>query len=76
MLINSLQKQVNKQTMRNPKVKSKLTISLKTKQGFQSLNSMVEASLVAQMPKNLPATREIWVRSLGWEDPLEKRMAT
>ena len=33
---------------------------------------MVEASLVAQMLKNLPATREIWFRSLGWEDPLEK----
>ena len=30
------------------------------------------ASLVAQMVKNLPATRETGVRSLGWEDPLEK----
>ena len=30
------------------------------------------ASLVAQMVKNLPATRETWVRSLGQEDPLEK----
>ena len=27
------------------------------------------ASLVAQLGKNLPATRETWVRSLGWEDP-------
>jgi len=25
--------------------------------------------------KNLPATRETWVQSLGWEDPLEKRKA-
>ena len=25
--------------------------------------------------KNLPATRETWVQSLGWEDPLEKEMA-
>ena len=33
-------------------------------------------SLVAQMVKNLPAVQEIWVRSLGWEDPLEKEMAT
>ena len=33
-------------------------------------------SLVAQMVKNLPAMQETWVRSLGWEDPLEKRMAT
>ena len=34
------------------------------------------ASLVAQMVKNLPAMRETWVRSLGWEDPLEKGTAT
>ena len=26
--------------------------------------------------KNLPAMQEIWVQSLGWEDPLEKEMAT
>ena len=29
--------------------------------------------LVAQMVKNLPAAWETWVRSLGWEDPLEER---
>ena len=34
------------------------------------------ASLVAQMVKDPPAMQETWVRSLGWEDPLEKRMAT
>ena len=34
------------------------------------------ASLVAQMVKNLPAMQEIWVQLLGWEDPLEKGMAT
>ena len=34
------------------------------------------ASPVAQMVKNLPAMQEAWVRSLGWEDPLEKEMAT
>ena len=33
------------------------------------------ASLVAQLLKNPPAMRETWVRSLGWEDPLEKGMA-
>ena len=32
------------------------------------------ASLVAQVAKNLPARRETWVRSLGWEDPLEEGM--
>ena len=34
------------------------------------------ASLVAQLVKNLAAMRETWVRSLGWEDPLEKGKAT
>ena len=34
------------------------------------------ASLVAQLVKNPPAIRETWVRSLGWEDPLEEGMAT
>ena len=31
---------------------------------------------LAQMVRRLPAVRETWVRSLGWEDPLEKEMAT
>ena len=34
------------------------------------------ASLVAQVVKNLPATWETWVRSLGREDPLQKGKAT
>ena len=34
------------------------------------------ASLMAQLVKNLSAMRETWVRSLGWEDPLEKGKAT
>ena len=34
------------------------------------------ASLVAQKVKNLPATWEIWVRSLVWEDPREEEKAT
>ena len=34
------------------------------------------ASLVAQLVKNPLAMRENWVQSLGWEDPLEKGMAT
>ena len=32
--------------------------------------------LVAQLVKNLPVMWETWVWSLGWEDPLEKGMAT
>ena len=34
------------------------------------------ASLVVQLVKNLPAMRETWVQSLGWEYPLEKGKAT
>ena len=32
--------------------------------------------LMSQTVKNLPALWETWVRSLGWEDPLEKGIAT
>ena len=32
--------------------------------------------LVAQMVKCPPTMLKTWVRSLGWEDPLEKEMAT
>ena len=42
-------------------------------------NSMlleIQDSLVAQMVKNLPVMQEAWVQSLGWEDSLEKEMAT
>ena len=42
-----------------------------------SLEARIErASLVAQMVKNLPAMQETWIRSLSWEGPLEKGMAT
>ena len=34
--------------------------------------STLHPSLVAQMVKNPPAMRETWVRSLGWEESLEK----
>ena len=34
------------------------------------------ASLIAQLGKNLPSMQETWVQFLGWEDPLENKMAT
>ena len=37
---------------------------------------LIRVYLVAQLVKNPPAKRETWVRSLGWEDPLEEGMAT
>ena len=36
----------------------------------------MQASLVAQIVKNLPAMQETQDASLGWEDPLEEEMAT
>ena len=47
-----------------------------TKKAFFRTSLAVWASLVAQRLKRLPAMRETWVQSLGWEDPLEKEMAT
>ena len=43
---------------------------------FFSIYYTSRASLVAQTLERLPAVQETWVRSLGWEDPLEKEMAT
>ena len=41
-----------------------------------ALHNCVRATLVAQTLKHLPAMQETQVQPLGWEDPLEKRMAT
>ena len=41
-----------------------------------SITIVPGASLVAQMVKNPPAMQETQVRSLGWEDSLEKEMAS
>ena len=40
------------------------------------VRTFFESSLVAQMVKRLPAMQETQVQSLGWEDLLEKEMAT
>ena len=39
------------------------------------IDTLLLASLVAQMIKHLPLMRDAQVQSLGWEDPLEKGMA-
>ena len=44
-------------------------------QYHNTLNRM-EDSLMAQGVKNPPAMQEMWVQSLGWEDPLEEEMVT
>ena len=43
---------------------------------FRDRSSMERVSLVAQLVKNPPVMQETWVRSLGWEDPLEKGKAS
>ena len=50
-----------------------LSLSYASKAQFENLNRY---SLVAQMVKHLSTMQETWVRSLGWEDSLEKEMAT
>ena len=42
----------------------------------QPMDRPLWASQVAQTVENLLAVQETWVQSLGWEDPLEKGMAT
>ena len=51
-----------------------LSLLLDVRPDYGGGNEDNRASLVAQMVKHLPAVRETWV--LGWEDPLEKEMAT
>ena len=43
---------------------------------FHEGGDLYIATLVAQSIKNLPAVQETQLQSLGWEDPLEKEMAT
>ena len=43
---------------------------------IELMSPALKASLVAQLVKKPTAMQETWVQSLGWEDPLEKWMAT
>ena len=54
---------------------TKFPTSIGNREGWKIPQSIC-ASLVAQTVKNMPAIQEIRVQSLGWGDPLEKRMAT
>ena len=51
-----------------------ITLGNKTTRNY--FNGLRGSSLVAQMVKNPTAMQETWIRSLGWEDPLEEGMAT
>ena len=51
-----------------------LSLPLYDRKGFDIGHTWV-ASLVAQTVKHQSTTWETWVRSLGWEDPLDKEMA-
>ena len=57
--------------------KKKSSFGTDEKMGYNLYQLYSRASLVAQMVKiHLPVMQETQVRSLGWEDPLEKGMAT
>ena len=53
-----------------------LTVLFKNTADLNKYILCKRGSLVAQMVKNLPAMQEMWVQSLGREDPLEMEMAT
>ena len=59
-----------------PSSQTTLTIELQSDGLLLALNEGITASLVVQMVKQLPATSDTWVQSLGREDSLEKEMAT
>ena len=56
-------------------IKIQLEISLELLWELQGQFSATGVSLVAQRIKHLPAMQETWVRSLGWEDPLDSTSA-
>ena len=46
---------------------------------MNGINALIKETQVfpgGSVVKNLPAMQEMWVRSVGWEDALEKKMAT
>ena len=49
---------------------------MQTPPRFEGSKTLLWVSLVTQKVKNMPAMQETWVQSLGWEDPLQKEMAT
>ena len=53
---------------------SQLIATQKTKR--HGTSALLVSTLVAQMVRNPLTMRETWVRTLGWEDPLEKGTAT
>ena len=65
---------------KNTHVLHSVILSIEIKYQHMQINIQVcllkMLSLVAQMVKNPPAVEETWVQSLGWEDPLDKEMAT
>ena len=67
----------------NHKLGSRLLGEISTTSDMQMITTLMaenkeelRTSLVALVGKNLPAMRETWVQSLGWEDTLQEGMAT
>ena len=54
----------------------KVVVNIQVTEFVKVLQISFARYLMAQTVKNLPAMWEMWVHSLGWEGPLEKRMAT
>ena len=70
-------REIKRHLLLGKKAMTNLDSILKSKDiTFPTKVHLVKASLVAQLVKNMLAMQETWVRSLGWEDPLEKGKAT
>ena len=61
--------------MKTGALSEKFTLNLRHSLSL-TIMLVARAFLVAQMVKNLPAMQKTWVQSLGWEDALEREMAT
>ena len=69
-------KHLNAEFQRIARRAKKAFLSDQCKEIFEGTYYKKRTSLVTLMVKHLPTTWETWVQSLGWEDLLEKKMAT
>ena len=61
----------------HPLTLSSPALSLSKHQGlYQWVGCLHQMTKILELVKNLPAMRETWVQSLGWEDPVKEGMAT
>ena len=76
-MVNFQMFKLDLETAEEPEIKLPTSVgSSKKQKSSRKASASTRASLVAQSVKNLPAVQETQFQSLGWEDPVEKEMAT